>query len=285
MTAQWVQLATGDTLVANHEGAWIQPAQAAALSLWGSMPPSTPATPATTRHLLEGALAAAEQAAFASAERVASSAESPPIDRATWALNLIDQWYTAHHSVALLSRAIDRYRQIHRPDLARFTEKKLAEEAGHDLFAVNDLKALGYDAHAAAEHVPPSKMARALVEYGRTTVASARPVSFLGYVFALERRITRITAPMLDDLERKLGVQAASGVRAHALELDEGHVEELVEFIARLPAEDRTEVALACHTTAAICCLPQTPHQAERQRELAKFRNHRSKPATEGVNK
>ena len=281
--------------MANREGAWIQPEQAAALSLWGSMSPSTPATPATTRHLLEGAIAAAERAAHAasaertasapSAERAASTPEWPPIDRATWALDLIDQWYTAHHSVALLPRAIDRYRQIQRPDLARFTEKKFAEEAGHDLFALNDLKALGYDAHAAVEHVPPSKMARALVESGRTTVASARPVGFLGYVFALERRITRITESMLDDLERKLGVRAASGVRAHALEFDEGHVEELVEFVAGLPAEDRTEIALACHTTAGICCLPEAPNQGGRKRQLARFRNHTTKRATEGVNK
>ena len=287
MTAQWVQLATGETLVANHEGAWIQPAQAAALSLWGSMPPSTQATPETTRHLLEGSIAAAERTAHAaSAERAASTSEPPlPIDRATWALNLIDQWYTAHHSVALLPRAIDRYRQIDRPDLARFMEKKFAEEAGHDLLALNDLKALGYDARAAVEQVSPAKMARALVEYGRTTVTGARPVGFLGYVFALERRVTRITESMLDDLERKLGVQAASGVRAHALEFDHGHVEELVEFIAGLPAEDRTEIALSCHTAAAICCLAEAPNQAERQRRLARVRNHTPKPATQGVNK
>src|SRR5205085_2506321 len=61
VTVQWVQLRGGETLVASHKGAWIQPPQAAALGLWGSMPPSHTGTLETTRHLLDGAMSAGER--------------------------------------------------------------------------------------------------------------------------------------------------------------------------------------------------------------------------------
>lgn len=265
MSAQWVELAGGETLVASATGARIQPAQAAALALWGTMPADAPATPATTRHLLDGAIAAAE--------RVSASTEPPPLTKSSWALQLVDQWYVAHHSVALLPGAIRRYERMARPDLARFSQQKLAEETGHDLLPLADLRTLGYDLPAVVERVPPSAIAHTLVEYARESIAGPHPARFLGYVYALERRVLRITEPMLGALERRLGVAAASGVRAHAQEFDRGHVAELVEFVAGLPAEDRTEIVLGVHATAEICCMPANlTDDIERQRLLASLR-------------
>jgi hypothetical protein len=138
---------------------------------------------------------------------------------------------------------------------------------------LDDLRALGYDPHAVVERVPPSAMAHTLVDYARESIGGPHPARFLGYVYALERRVLRITEPMLRTLERRLGVAAASGVRAHAQEFDRGHVEELVEFVAGLPAEDRTDIVLGVHATAEICCLPANlTHDVERQRLLAPLR-------------
>lgn len=250
MTAQWVELEDGQVLVASHDGAWIQPPQPATFLLWGSMPASLLATSETTRHLLDGALAAAAQSAV--------QRPSPPLTERTWALHLVDQWYTAHHSVALLPIAIERYESMGRPDLAGFARLKLEEESGHDLMPLDDLRALGYDAGVVTEQVPPGHMARALVEYARECVLGPFPVRFLGYIYALERRVIGITPSMLRELAQVLpeGVDAMSGLRAHAFEFDHDHVEELVEFVSALSATDRTEVALACHHTAAICCAP-----------------------------
>lgn len=271
VTAQWVQLGGGETLVASHQGAWVQAPQPAAFALWGSMPRSLLATLETTRHLLDGAIAAAA--------RAAAPSQSPPLTAGTWALHLVDQWYTAHHSVALLPVAIERFESMRRPELARFARRKLEEEAGHDRLPLNDLGALGYDAEAAVKEVPPGRIADALVKYAQGCVYGPCPVSFFGYVYALERRVIGITEQMLSDLAGVLpsGVDAASGVRAHAVEFDLEHVEELVHFIAGLPADDRTEIALACRDTTAKCCAAVAPADElgdlERERLLWRFRN------------
>ena len=63
---------------------------------------------------------------------------------------------------------------------------------------------------------------------------------------------------MTDDWLRALaevlprGVDAASGIRLHAAELDGEHVTSAIAFITTLPAADRTRVALACYRTTAV---------------------------------
>lgn len=270
MTAQWVQLGGGETLVASREGAWIQRPQAAALELWGAMPPSHGGSLETTRHLLDGALSAGE--------RGATPATAWPPTARRWALDLIDQWYTAHHSVALLPAAIERYECNGRHELAHFARRKLGEETGHDQLPLNDLRVLGYDAEAAVQQVPPGPTARGLVHYARKCVAGPHPVGFFGYIYALERRVIRITEEELRTLDEVLpsGLKAASGVRAHAIEFDHEHVEELVAFVTGLPADERTAIALACYETATILSRALSSRAAERLeldrgRRLARF--------------
>jgi hypothetical protein len=230
------------------------------------MPRSLPGTPGSTRHLLDGAIAAGERTVPASAPRA--------LTERSWATLLVDQWYTAHHGVALLPDAIRRYKSMRRPELARFAQRKLEEEAGHDRLPLNDLRALGYDAEAVIEGVPPGRKAHALVEYARECVTGLCPVRFFGYIYAFERRAIRITDRDLQVIERALpaGVEAASGLKAHAFEFDRGHVEELVQFIAGLPGDDRTQIALACHKTATIFVSPAGNHaNAERQKRMSQF--------------
>jgi hypothetical protein len=231
------------------------------------MPPSQRGTLATTRHLLEGAMTAGERGA-------AEVGPWPP-SAPRWALDLVDQWYTAHHSVALLPVAIERYASMQRPELARFARRKLREEAGHDRMPLDDLGALGYDAEAAVKEVPPGATATALVRYAGDCIEGPEPVGFFGYIFVLERRVIRITDDALRTLESALpsGADATSGVRAHAVEFDHQHVEELVAFVSGLPADDRTAVALACFDTAALISkVVAADSDHEREHRLARVR-------------
>jgi hypothetical protein len=210
------------------------------------MPDSVPPSSETTRHLLDGAIAAAER-------------EAPPlpprlISLRSWARDLASQWYCAHHSVALLPELVERYEGSGRRDLAAFAQDKLEEESGHDLFPLADLRALGYDAEAFVETVDPTPEAKAMVEYARACARGEHPIDFLGYAYTLERRVLRLPAEWFAAVEAVLppGVDAMSGVRAHASTFDARHVEEAILFFTGLAARDRARIAASCYRTTQI---------------------------------
>ncbi len=239
-------------------------------SLRGDMPDSIAATPETTRHLLDGAIAVAERAA-------APHVRPPVMTRLRWAWQLIGQWYTAHHSVALLPDLIERFSDDGRSDLVDFTRRKLDEEAGHDAFAIDSLAAIGYDSEALVAHVSPPPDAAALVDYARACARGETPVEFLGYAYALERRVIRVSPDVIASIDALFdsAVDATAGLRAHAGELDLGHVQEFIAFTTRLPAVDRTRMALGCHRTTEIACaIPPggDPAEADLADHLEAFR-------------
>ena len=250
MAAQWVHLAQGKLLVAGSRSAWIQRPEPGALGLSTAMPEASPSSVVTTRHLLDGAIAVAE--------REAPRVKQPPMSARRWAWYLASQWYCAHHSVALLPELIQRYDALGRPDLASFARLKLEQEEGHDQFALDDLHALGYDAEPLVRSVPPVPSVAALVDYGRACVRGDDPVTFLGYIYTLERRVLRLTDEWFQRLAKVLppGAPVATGLRVHATEFDPEHVEEAIEFIAALPAADRTSITRACHRMTEISCAP-----------------------------
>jgi hypothetical protein len=115
----------------------------------------------------------------------------------------------------------------------------------------------------------------ALVEYGRGCVRGTDPATFLGYMYALERRVLRLTDEWFASLADVLppGAPVATGLRAHACELDGEHVEEAVEFIASLAAADRTSIARACHRTTEISCTP-LPDEFPSEDQLESWLGH-----------
>lgn len=246
MSVQWVQLEAGQTLVASTRGAWIQQAELGAMTLDGPMPAGHPATIDTTRHLLDGAILAAEANA--------APEWAPEISAIRWAWHLVGQWYCAHHSVALLPQLIARLEAAAEDDLAEFAGVKLEEERGHDRFPLADLRSLGFDAEALVAGVSPAPSVAAVVEYARSCARGARPAEFFGYVYALERRVLFWDEQLLGSIEAVLpdGVDALSGIRAHVEEFDRGHVGQALAFITGLPARHRSDIALGCHRTAHI---------------------------------
>lgn len=274
MSVQWAHLGGDGVLVASSRGAWIQGPELepfgmlGPLGLTGPMPDTLPSTEKTTRHLLDGAIAAADRAGPALTE--------PPMTALRWAWHLVSQWHCAHHSVALLPALIEGFQQTRRPDLAEFARRKLQEEHGHDEFPLADLAALGYDAESVVREVPPAPAVTAALEYARSCTDGEEPVEFLGYVYALERRVLSLTGDWFAALDAVLpqNVDAASGIRAHANGLDTDHVDEAVAFITGLPAEDRTAIAVGCYRTTQICCAwtpDQIPTDGELESRLSRF--------------
>jgi hypothetical protein len=272
MSVQWAHLGAKGVVVASDRGAWLQARDLAGFGTLGfvaAMPDDHPATEQTTRHLLDGAIAAAE--------RAVTPIDEPPLTAMRWAWHLVSQWHCAHHSVALLPALIDRFEAMKRPKLTAFARRKLDEESGHDQFAIDDLTALGYDAEQVVRHVAPAPTVKAGLDYARCCVHGQRPVEFLGYAYTLERRVLNLKGEWLARLDAVLppGVEAASGVRAHVDELDGEHVREAVGFFSGLPANDRTAIAVGCYRTTQICCAwspDQIPSIAELASWLSPFR-------------
>ncbi len=280
MSVQWVHLPGGGTLVASARGAWIQQPVIASLGLRGPMTDSLPATVETTQHLLDGAIAAAEcQAPELPASQMTAT---------RWAWELVAQWYCAHHSVALLPELTELYEAAGRQDLAAFARRKLEEERGHDQFPLADLRALGYDADALVQQMPPVPAVKAGVDYARACAFGDHPVEFVGYMYTLERRVIRIPDNWLTALEAVLpaGVDATSGIRLHVSEFDVDHVHEAVIFVAGLPADDRTRIAKTCYRITEISCgtYPgQRPSEVELESRLSPFRRAQAEPLASGA--
>ncbi len=272
---QWVHLGAAEILVASGEKAWIQQREPGVIGLDGPMPESLAASRESTRNLLDGAIAAAE--------RAHPPAPPAPMTATRWASELVNQWYISVHTIDLLAQAAERFAEMGRAELARFTRLKFEEERGDEEFPLRDLAALGYDAHAVVAEVPPSAAAVRLIDYARGCVNSDHPVDFLGYGHAIERHAIRVTPAYIAAVERALppDVDAVSGLREHAADLDVRHVEEAIAFFTRLPAADRTRIALSCYRASVIRAgsnSAEDPTEAELERRLQPLRTHTIHP-------
>lgn len=278
MVVQWVHLGD-EVLVASTRGARIGRADVGSMSFLQPMPGGVAADPETTRQLLDGAIAAAERltpSRGSAPERITPRLPQPPITSQRWAWHLAGQWYSARHSIALMPAAAERFTRDGRADLARFARQKLADEHDHDQLPLADLRALGYDAEALVDAVPPDPAVVAGIDYARGTLEGEWPTEFLGYMYALERRMARIPESWFLELERTLpaGAEATAGLRSHATALDRQHVEQAVAFFATLSAEDRTAVATGCHRITQIRCAGLTgpqPSQAQLEAWISPF--------------
>lgn len=268
MSVQWLYLGEDEALIASSTAAWVQRAALGRRPFAGDMSDSVPAGIESTRHLLDGAIAAAEQAI--------PHVQGPPMSPRRWAWSLVNQWYGAHFSLSLLLEVIDRFTAIGRRDLAEFAVHRYEEERGHDELPLNDLGMLSYDAEAVIREVTPDPGVVELIEYARRCVGGEEPVEFLGYVYALERHMVRLDSGFFAALDAALGQgrAPASFLRSHASDLDIGHVEDAVSFISGLPANDRTAVARSCYRTTQIrhVSLPgRYPSEAELESRLSRF--------------
>ncbi|MFE2294794.1 iron-containing redox enzyme family protein [Streptomyces sp. NPDC059452] len=127
--------------------------------------------------------------------------------------------------------------------LAAYLTEHIEEEAGHDAWLLEDLRAAGAVPEDALSTLPPPDVA-ALVGPQYYWIEHHHPVTLLGYIAVLEGYAP---APGLTDRIAGLtGLPAAAlrTVREHAA-LDTGHVDELYALLDRLPLTREQEAAVA----------------------------------------
>lgn len=178
-----------------------------------------------------------------------SSLRDGTLKREHYARFLIEIYHYVRHSTRLLAAAASRLGPDRQRLFARFVEH-MEEEAGHDQWALSDLKALGVDPVRVVNSTP-LPATDAMVGFQYYAIEHLGPVSILGYIYALETLGSGTSNAVAEALKRIPGVgdDALTFLLGHG-EADVGHVETLKSFV-RAEAETQADRALIQRT--AIC--------------------------------
>ena len=247
--AEWAHIAPGKVVVATNERAWVyQPSSkddrfARSMTGVGSK--------ATTRKLLDTAIAAAKQA-------VESEVRPPELTSIRWVWRLASAYHLTHSVPQLMEAAAGGFAANHHSRLEAWALEKAEEETGHDLLALKDIQSLGYDAEAVVKAlVPPA--AEALMDYLTRSVQDSNPIDCIGYAYTMERLSLSIGEDYIQKVEALLpaNVKATRCQRVHSsVGADADHVGENVSLVAELDASERSRIARACYETALMCFSP-----------------------------
>lgn len=122
------------------------------------------------------------------------------------------------------------------------------EEAGHDEWILNDLRALGQDSDAVRE-AGPGPETEIMVAYAYDTIARHNPVGFFGMVHVLEGTSVALALHAADQIQRSLRLpgEAFSYLRSHGT-LDREHTATFAALMNRLD-DPRDQEAVAHRAT------------------------------------
>jgi pyrroloquinoline quinone (PQQ) biosynthesis protein C len=137
---------------------------------------------------------------------------------------LTQAFHHVRHTVPLLQACKAALPERHawlREPLDEYVE----EEAGHDEWILDDLRACGVDAEA-VRHGRPSVATEVMVAYAYDTIARGNPLGFFGMVHVLEGTSVALALAAADRIQRGLALpdKAFSYLRSHGT-LDREHVD------------------------------------------------------------
>lgn len=246
---EWAQIAPGKVVVAIAERAWLY--HPISREDRFSQPMSCPGHIATTRKLLDIAIAVAQQA-------IKSDLRPPNLTPTRWIWRLASAYHLTSRVPELMKNAAKSFAANGHSDLEAWALEKAESEKDHDRLALLDIQSLGYDAEAVVkELVPPAAMA--LMDYFTRSAQDSNPIDCVGYAYTMERLSLGIGEDYIQKVEGLLpnNVKATRCLRVHSsIGADAEHVDENVLVIAKLDSAERTRIARACYETALICFSP-----------------------------
>ena len=201
----------------------------------------------STVRLLDGAI----HLGFASIEQRLARPE-PTL--AAYVVALVGCYHTSVHTPRNLCGAASRFKELGRPEVAVYLEDRAREETGHDRLALKDLRALGVPAERLVANFIP-KGIKPLCERFDDLSAQDYPIGCIGYAYCLERISALKQKADIDRVQAlcPAGVDATRFLRTHSgLGSEVAHVEEAIQFIASLPANDRISVIRETYELASI---------------------------------
>ena len=144
------------------------------------------------------------------------------ISRQTYIAYLTQAYHHVRHTVPLMQAA--RARLAHKPHLVAALDDYIEEETGHEQWILNDIRAAGGDADAAAASIP-HPATQAMVDHAYARIRTGNPAAFFGMVYVLEGTSVAMASQGAEAVARSLGLppQAFSYLSSHGA-LDQEHM-------------------------------------------------------------
>ncbi len=135
---------------------------------------------------------------------------------------LTEAYHHVKHTVPLL-RAAKAALPAHHAWLNAAMDEYIEEEAGHDEWILDDIRACGSDEEA-VRHGQPAHATEVMVAYAYDTIARGNPLAFFGMVHVLEGTSVALALQAADAIQQPLGLPDAafSYLRSHGT-LDQEH--------------------------------------------------------------
>jgi len=180
------------------------------------------------------------------------AAQGPNLLRYIYAL--AGAYHTAKDTPRNLLRAAEHFKQIGRPEVTAYLEMRAQEETGHERLALKDLRALGLPAEQIVQNLVPAGI-KPLCDLFDRFCFKDYPIECVGFSYCSERIAALKPEGEIDAVQSLMpeGVDATRFLRSHSsLGSEVSHVEETMEFVASLPAEDRISVVQATYEAALL---------------------------------
>ena len=167
---------------------------------------------------------------------------------------LVGAYHTSVDTPRNLRRAAKRFEELGRPEVAAYLEVRAREETGHDRLALKDLRALGVPGERlVASYIPQG--IKPLCKRFDDLCVQDYPIGCIGYSYCLERIAALKQESDIEKVQALCpdGADATRFLRSHScLGSEVSHVEETIEFVASLPANDRISVVQETYRSALV---------------------------------
>jgi hypothetical protein len=204
-------------------------------------------TPGSTVGLLDGAI----NLGFRGIENPGITPE-PTIP--AYIAALVGAYHTSVDTPRNLRRAATRFSELGRREVAAYLEQRAREETGHDRLALKDLRALGVPGERLVANYIPEGI-KPLCKRFDDLCAEPYPIGSVGYSYCLERIAALKQKSDIQKVQALCprGADASRFLRSHSsLGSEVSHVEETIEFVASLRANDRIRIVQEVYESALI---------------------------------
>jgi hypothetical protein len=178
----------------------------------------------------------------------------PDVTLAGYIVALVGAYHTSIDTPRNLRRAASRFKELGRPEVATYLEQRAREETGHDRLALKDLRALGVPGERLVANFIPEGIKPLCKRFDDLCIQDY-PIGCIGYSYCLERIAALKQETDIEKVQAMCpdGIDVTRFLRAHSsLGSEAAHVEEAIEFVASLPANDRIRVVQETYESALI---------------------------------